>query len=125
MGGFRWLISLKRCKLEQGHRSVCHRVVIHICYLVFLTLFRCLRKYVNVLLSLFIGVFFSSSALVQSVVLHIASLRVRGITIHLFLEICVFFVKCLIGELVILNLVECLSLPKILNRISIDIYRVL
>jgi len=87
-----------------------HTTAIPFRYLVFLALYHCLKKYVNVLLSLLLWF---------SLLFCIVSLRC--VTIHLFWEICVFSVKCLIGEIVILYVVGFLCHNSILlNVIVID-----
>ena len=87
-----------------------HTTAIPFRYLVFLALYHCLTKYVNVLLSLLLWF---------SLLFCIVSLRC--VTIHLFWEICVFSVKCLIGEIVILYVVGFLCHNSILlNVIVID-----
>ena len=108
---------------RKGLRRSLGLPVISFYYLVFLTLFRCLRKHVNLLLSLFIVVFFRPLRPLSQLFCIVGPITEVRYKSFVFLEICVFSVKCLTGKVVILYLVRCLchnSICILLDVITID-----
>jgi len=109
--------------MEEGFEKVIGFASHFFYYLVFLTLFRCLRKHVNLLLSLFIVVFFRPLRPLSQLFCIVGPITEVRYKSFVFLEICVFSVKCLTGKVVILYPVRCLchnSICILLDVITID-----